>query len=227
LTEDNILIQSAKKRKKRFQRLVLKWIRSNLRDFPWRDNRDEYRVLIVEFLLKRTTATAVSRIYDEFLKRYPDLNSLAGADIGQLADFLKTIGYHKLRSKMLCETATHILENHAGIIPKSYDELLTIPNVGFYTAGAICSFGYDIPAAIVDSNIERILKRVFMETLPEKAVPRKLRAVADILVPSEEHALYNFGLLDLGAAICSYRWIRCEECPLRKICDTSLSSVPK
>ena len=227
MTLEEPLVKTAKSRRRKFQKYILKWARNNLREFPWREGRTEYKVLIAEFLLKRTTATAVSRIYEEFVNKYPDLSSLAGADVEQLAEFLKTIGYHKVRSRTLCETATYILENHSGRIPRSYDELLKIPNVGFYTAGAVCSFGHDIPAAIVDSNIERILKRVFRENLPDKAVQRRLREVAQMLVPDEEHALFNFGLLDLGAIICSYRWTHCEICPLNKICDTGLESCPK
>lgn len=212
-------MKEATNKKIEIQRAILEWASENLRDFPWRENRTPYNVMVVEFLLKRTTASAVARIYVKFLKQYPRISELAKADVSKLKDFLQTIGYHKLRAKELVETASYIQRRYGGKIPKSLKELKAIPNIGPYTAGAIRSLGYNERSSMVDSNVERILRRVFKKSLPEKAILKKLRVIAKILVPENNHATFNLALLDLGANICSYRKTRHNICPLRHVCD--------
>jgi A/G-specific adenine glycosylase len=223
--KEQLLLSRAKQRRAKFRSGVLRWSKKNFRDFPWRINKTPYRIMVAEFLLKRTTASAVMRVYEDFLQLYPDLETLAAADQEKLSVFLKTLGYYKKRARMLIEVSNHLLENYHGVIPDDVKVLASIPNIGHYTAGAISSLGYGIPAAMMDSNVERILKRVFATTLPEKAQFRKLRSIADLLVPKKMHDVYNLTLLDLGAAVCSYRWTKCLECPLRTICDSGLETT--
>jgi A/G-specific adenine glycosylase len=217
------ILAEAEKRKQKVQQVLLDWASSNLRDFPWRRNRTPYRVLVSEFLLKRTTSTAVKRIYEDFLKLYSNIEKLAKADVKELEKFLETIGYHKLRARAIKETASHIMKESKGKLPTSMEELLSIPNIGPYTAGAILSLGYGQPASMVDSNVERILKRVFKNTLPKKTVLKWLQKVDDILVPKEKHETFNYALLDLGALICTYREHYCAKCPINIFCDTGAS----
>lgn len=217
------LLAQAYKRRIRIQGELLEWASGNLRDFPWRRGRTPYRILVAEFLLKRTTSTAVGRVYEDFLRQYSNINGLAKADVVELEGFLETIGYHKLRARALKETAAYIIDEFGGRIPKDFKRLISIPHIGPYTAGAILSLGYNHPAPMVDSNVERILRRIFKNYLPEKAVTKWLRKAAEILVPKDNHDTFNLALLDLGALICTYRSAFCDRCPVNRICDTGKS----
>ncbi|MBD3189163.1 MAG: hypothetical protein GF308_00890 [Candidatus Heimdallarchaeota archaeon] len=215
------IINEAKSRSAEISNSILNWGEKNLRSFPWRKNPDPYRILIAEILLKRTTATAVNRIYNEFIGLYPDLKALAKANIDELEDFLQTIGYHKQRSKILKKISRVILNEYNAEIPSDFDSLIAIPNIGPYTAGAVLSLGYGIRAAMVDSNVLRIYKRVFFKSLPNKAVNNVINKVAKIILPQKRHAKFNLALLDLGGLICTYRNTHCLKCPIRNFCDSS------
>jgi A/G-specific adenine glycosylase len=216
----NLHISEAVKSKKPFlQRAVIKWATNNLREFPWRKERTPYRILVAEILLRRTTSSAVLRIYEKFLVSHPKIGDLANANEKELETFLSTIGYQKQRAKILKEIAAFIVREYGGEIPRSAEKLLRIPHVGPYITGAILSFGYDRPAAIVDSNVIRIFKRVFSKSLPGKTSPQIIQDMSSVLVPTRAHDIYNLGLLDLGALVCRYDYPRCPICPLKSICD--------
>jgi A/G-specific adenine glycosylase len=213
------IVKVAVAKKPEFQRAVIGWAISNIRDFPWRKGRTPYRVLIAEVLLRRTTASAVRRVYENFLKSYPTTKDLANANKKELEASLSSLGYHKQRAKILKNIAAFIIREYHGKIPSSAENLLSIPHVGPYIAGAVLSFGYGVPAAIVDSNVDRILRRVFFSSISDKAPPRTIQDLANELVPKHKHQLYNFGLLDLGSLVCRYGMPRCQACPLRAVCD--------
>ena len=222
MSKEHEMIETAINRCKNIQEIILHWASDNLSDFPWRKNRTPYKVIVAEFLLKRTTATAVERVYEDFIEKYPNIESLAKADVKELENFLKTIGYHKLRSNALKETVEFIKNNLNGKIPENMEGLMLIPNIGSYTAGAILSLGYGQKAPMVDSNVERIYMRIFKKSLPKKAVMRGIYQVAEILVPDTKHEIFNSALLDLGRLICTYREPYCNRCALKKLCDTAI-----
>ncbi len=219
------LLSVAHKRRIGIRAELSRWASSNLRDFPWRRERTPYRIMVAEFLLKRTTSTAVARVYDNFLSQYPTIEELVRADTGKLESILKAIGYHRVRAKAMKETATNIVENYGGEIPSDFDALTSVPNIGHYTAGAILSLGFGILAPMVDSNVERILRRAFRDTLPEKAVPKALLTIAKELVPNKWHDIFNLALVDLGAKVCTYRIPYCDRCPIRRSCDTGIEAA--
>jgi A/G-specific adenine glycosylase len=218
-TKVSHLLEEVERRKDRFQRAVLDWAGRNLRDFPWRRNRTPYSVLVAEVILRRTTSTAALRIYEEFLRRWPDIRALSEADKSELEALLKVVGYHRRRAGILVDIAKFVVNQYGGVIPCERSALLRIPHVGPYIAGAILSLGYGIPSAMVDSNVERILSRVFSRCLPARGRSRAIHEVARVLVPSENHAMFNLGLLDLGALVCRYGKPKCDVCPLYTICD--------
>jgi A/G-specific adenine glycosylase len=183
-------------------------------------------MLVSEILLKRTTASAVKNMYEEFMSLYPNIQELAKADEKKLEKLLLKIGYHKRRTKILIEIANYVLDKYNGQIPKSKEALLTIPYVGQYTANAILSLGYGIPSAMVDSNVERIIKRLFFTHLSKKAPLRLVQKIADTLCLKENHQNYNYALLDLGAIVCRYGIPKCKVCPINKFCDYYLSKPP-
>lgn len=209
----------AKRRTPRMRRTLLSWAEKALRNYPWRQNRTAYSVLVAEFLLKRTTATAASHLYEKFLGKYPDMNTLAQATRKELEKLLKSIGYQHLRAHQLKTTAEHIMREFRGELPDDLKSLLTIPNVGPYTAGAIMSLGYGKRAPMIDSNAVRVIGRIFKNSLPLRRSSRAIMEVAEILLPNKQHDIFNLAVIDLGGTICTYRIPRCNVCPLDGCCD--------
>ena len=202
-----------------FAERLLQWGGQNFSDFPWRLNRSPYEILVAELLLKRTTATAAARVYEDFLVRFPSLQDVASAPDEELVRALSSVGLQRQRARSMKHLAGWLLSKHDGGIPSDLEDLLQVPGLGDYSATAILSFGYGVRAALLDANVERILLRVFGNTLPPRPSWTLLREVAQHLLPREGHREYNYGLLDLGRLICRYADPRCGECPLASVCD--------
>jgi len=199
---------------------ILKWSEANLRIFPWRENRTPYRIMVAEFLLKRTTARAADRVYQTFLEKYPNITELSKAEVCDLEVILSTLGYHKLRSRAIKETAVYVVKHYSARLPTDLIELLSIPNIGHYTAGAIMSLGHGKRAQMVDSNVERVIIRMFKNSVPDKVIGRWVRETVDGIIPDIKHDRFNLALIDLGATVCTYRACYCERCPVGCVCDT-------
>ena len=197
---------------------VLKWSDGNYSDFPWRRRRTPYEVLVAELLLKRTTATAAARVYECFLRRFPTPLHVTSTPDEVLVEALSTVGLQRQRARSIKHLARWLLLKHDGAIPSDYESLLEVPGLGEYSATAIMSFGFGVPAAVLDSNVERILLRVFSTTLPSHPTRVMLREIAQILLPKERHRAYNYGILDLGRLICRYSSPKCGECPIASDC---------
>lgn len=205
-----------------FQGAVLEWAERHTRDYPWRrPRRTPYEVVVAEALLKRTTATAVARVYENFLKRFPSPQGLATASEGELIDALSEVGLQKQRARTLKALAQYLLLAEAGKVPNDLERLQRVPGLGPYSARAVLSFAYDIPAAVLDASVERVIQRVFQGTVRHGPSQSLLQVLADELLPDWGHRKYNFGLLDLAALVCRYVGPKCKECPLNTICDYS------
>lgn len=198
---------------------LLEWSSENFSDFPWRRHRSPYEILIAELLLKRTTATAAARAYEDFLDQFPSIQALASAEEQELVQALSGLGLQRQRAHSIKRLADWVLTSEAGSIPDDLERLSQVPGLGNYSASAILSFGFDIPAAILDANVERILSRVFSNTLPPRPSWSLLNGIAQQLLPKDRHKEYNFGLLDLGRLVCRYVDPKCKECPLNSTCD--------
>lgn len=205
-----------------FQKSIMGWAAQHSRDYPWRRSEvTPYGVLIAEALLKRTTATAVVRVYEDFVKRFPTLQSLVAASEGELIDALSTIGLQKQRARSFKAMARYLLAEEVGEIPADLDRLQRVPGLGHYSARALLSFAYGMPAAVLDANVERVLRRVFLNGFERRQKQSSLQALADVLLPAANHRKYNLGLLDLGGLVCKYVDPKCGECPLNPICNYS------
>jgi A/G-specific adenine glycosylase len=213
------LIKEVESRRIAIQEALLNWGAQHYRKFSWREKRTPYSVLISEVLLKRTTASATTHVYERFMALYPNIETLSKAYEKKLESLLSRIGYHKRRTEILLEMANYILTKHNGEIPRSKEELLDIPHVGDYTANAVLSFGYGVPAAIVDSNVERIAKRIFQRAFHKNPNKKSIQKIAESLLPSEAHQAFNYALLDFGASVCRYGIPRCLVCPITSFCD--------
>ena len=196
-----------------------KWAKDNLRSYPWRDTVEPYEILIAEFLLQRTDADTVKPIYEKFLNHYPTLDKLATARLENIASILQPLGLF-FRAERLLQTARIINQKHQGKIPSSEAELLKLPGIGKYTAMAICSQAYNQPAAVMDTNVARILERFFgIQGERVKSRCKILWQAAETIAPKRKVGAWNLTLLDFGAKICTARKPKCSVCPISDRCN--------
>jgi A/G-specific adenine glycosylase len=190
------------------------------RQFPWREpQRCPYEILVAEVLLKRTTSTAAARVYHDFLHEFPNPAALSAATFEEIAEIFSRVGLQQQRAAAAKKLAVHLVQNEAGEVPNELHRLLQIPGVGEYTARAVLSVGFGSPAAVVDSNVERVIQRLFMNLVPARAPLRLFQHIADRLLPQNRHREFNLGMLDLAALVCRPSSPRCPQCPLRGACD--------
>jgi A/G-specific adenine glycosylase len=202
-----------------FVKRLLLWARNNYRQFEWRDNRDPYRVFVAETLLRRTTSKAADRIFYEFIERYPSVRDLARTEPEELANYIKPIGLYQQRSKAFVQAAYFLDQHYNGEFPVTLNELLDIPHIGEYAARCILSFGLGKPVPIVDSNVQRVISRVFEETVGSRPSLSRVTIFLSGMVPKKSHVSFNYGLIDFGSLVCTYRSCGGINCPMRAICD--------
>jgi len=192
---------------------ILEWGTANYRNFSWRQNVTPYRILIAEILLRRTTASAATKVYDSFIQKYPDLLTLSKSSDLVLASELKGLGYNIVRSKILKEVTESLLSKYENI-PSDLDNLISIKHIGLYIAAAIISLGYNSPFPMVDSNVIRIMSRFYGKEFSQKECFHELKS----LLPAD-FKMFNLTLLDFGALVCRPRYPLCSVCPIRKKCE--------
>ena len=202
------------------QRALLSWAAANRREYPWREDcLTPYQILIAEVLLKRTTARAAARVYGSFIAKYPDLESLHSAQVGEVERHLTEVGLYRQRAQGLKEMAHYLIAQCGSQVPLDLEALLQVPHVGPYAARAVVSFGHRQPAAVVDSNVQRVLGRLFRRRLGLAPSLSSVQALADAILPNDSHRDFNWALLDLGATVCRYDKPRCNVCPLVAPCS--------
>ena len=212
-------------RRGRAWRALLAWYATDGRAaLPWRHTRDPYAILISEVMLQQTQVERVLPKYRAFLEQFPTLRDLAAAPVAEVIRAWAGLGYN-MRAVRLHEIARQAVERYDGSLPGSLDELLRLKGIGRYTAGAVACFAFGLPVATVDTNIRRVLWRVFRGVEPavwpaDTAFQRQLLALAEWALPSEPADAYDWqqALMDLGATICLARRPLCERCPLADCC---------
>jgi A/G-specific adenine glycosylase len=203
-----------------FRRLLLRWFRRYGRDLPWRCTRNPYHVLVSEFMLQQTQVCRVEGFYHRFLDRYPTVESLAAATPASVHESWAGLGYYR-RAANLHRLAQEVVQHHGGLIPSDPDELRQLPGVGRYTAGAVACFAFEHPAAAVDTNVARVLRRAFHPRARRQTIVKTVWQTAELLVPRGNNAwAFNQALMELGALVCTARIARCGECPVRIACAT-------
>ncbi len=230
-----------------FGRRLRAWYRRHARDLPWRRTRDPYEILVSELMLQQTQVSRVLEFYPRFLARFPSLDSLARARQSQVLAAWAGLGYyararnlHKLSRKVVREgsrawgdepTANASARrtstangSRPPVLPAEPDRLRRLPGIGAYTAGAVASFAFERRAALVDTNVARVLTRVFAPRLhPKRARDQKrIWALAEAALPRTGAAtwVHNQALMELGALVCTARVRRCGACPVRAACAT-------
>jgi len=199
--------------------LLLPWYYRNKRDLPWRRDREPYHIWISEIMLQQTRVEAVKGYYDRFLDALPTIAALAQCDDDLLHKLWEGLGYYS-RVRNLKKAAIAILEHHGGVFPQTHAEILKLPGIGAYTAGAICSIAYDLPTPAVDGNVLRVCSRLLDDPSPidlpetKKAVTQALEAIYP-----REAGDFTQALMELGATLCGpNRAPDCGSCPCAGIC---------
>lgn len=202
------------------RRRLIDWYQAGHRPLPWRDTRDPYRILVSEVMLQQTQAERVVPKYHEFLQRFPTIQALANAPAGEVIRAWSGLGYNR-RALNLQRTARAVMEQYGGIMPSDPEELLGLPGIGPYTAGAIACFAFEQDVGFVDTNIRRVIHRVVAG--PEAPEPgltsRQIDEISRALVPCREGYAWNQALMELGATICRAKSTDCDRCPLQHVCD--------
>jgi A/G-specific adenine glycosylase len=214
-------------RRREFSRRLRTWFRKHGRDLPWRRTRDPYRVLVSELMLQQTQVSRVVDYYERFLARFPTLDHVAEAPSRAVLALWSGLGYYA-RARNLHALARHVTRD-GGPIPADPAELRSLPGVGAYTAGAVASFAYERRAALVDTNVARVLHRAFFPTLdPKSAKGRRMGwLTAEQLLPRSGRAVWthNQALMELGALVCTARVRHCSRCPVARACATRLAEM--
>jgi A/G-specific adenine glycosylase len=205
--------------RQRFRRKLLTWYRANGRDLPWRRTDDPYHILVSEMMLQQTQVDRVLPKYLEWLEKYPSLAALAAAPDQEVDAAWRPLGYN-IRPRRLHTIARESVAHYGGQLPSDEETLLSFKGIGAYTAGAIRSFAFRQRAAILDTNVARVLLRVFMGRGDVKAhaTRKHLWAMSEALVPHKHVFDFNQALMDLGATVCVARKPKCEACPMTKLC---------
>jgi A/G-specific adenine glycosylase len=202
-----------------FQSRLLQWFQSSGRDLPWRRTRDPYKILVSEIMLQQTQVERVREYYQRFVREYPTVQELASARPARVRESWEGLGYY-VRARNLQRAARTIQQEHGGRFPRRLEEVRALPGVGRYTAGAVLSFAYGEPAPVLDTNVRRVLTRIFVRRKsPRRAeVERRLWALAQAVIPQGEAWACNQALMDFGATLCTARAPRCVECPMQSLC---------
>jgi len=207
------------KLRRAFQKSLLTWYAANKRDLPWRNTADPYSILVSEIMLQQTQVERVIPKYEEFLQKYPTLEALANAPIEEVRQTWYPLGYN-IRPTRLHGIAREAVEKYGSKIPDDPEALQGLKGIGRYTAGAVLSFAFGRDAAILDTNVRRVLHRVFIGEGDAKrySLQKDLWELSDALIPSGNAYDFNQALMDFGATVCTARMPVCLLCPMHDFC---------
>ena len=214
-----------------FSKILLEWYVLNKRELPWRNTDNPYLIWLSEIILQQTRVEQGLPYYLKFVKAFPTINDLAGAEEDKVLKFWQGLGYYS-RARNLHHSARYIIQNHNGIFPKKYSDILNLKGVGSYTAAAIASFSFGLPYAVVDGNVIRVLSRVFgIETPSDSyAGKKKFQKLAQALLSKRSPAENNQAIMDFGAIQCVPKSPKCNLCPFIAYCiayeTNSVNSLP-
>lgn len=202
-----------------FRRRLLAWYRTNGRSLPWRTTRDPYHILVSEVMLQQTQVDRVLPKYEEWLTRYPTLAALATAPEPDVVTTWYPLGYN-IRPRRLHAIAREAVTNHDGYLPDDEETLRSFKGIGAYTAGAVMSFAFGKRAAILDTNVARVLLRIFIGSgdVKSHAMKKRLWELSWAVLPHRHVFDFNQALMDFGATHCSARKPKCTGCPMSSKC---------
>ena len=209
-----------------FQEKLLKWFATNHRPMPWKGERDPYLIWLSEIILQQTTVAQGTAYFEKFRERYPSVSDLAEAPSDDVMKMWEGLGYYS-RARNLHATAKHIAEQLNGSFPITYEDLLKLKGVGSYTAAAIASFAYDLPYAVLDGNVFRVLSRFFgIETPIDSSEAKSIFSeLANAVLDPKRPADFNQAMMDFGATHCTPAKPKCLQCPLSTECSALKDNI--
>ncbi len=202
-----------------FRKKLFNWSEENPRLMPWVNEQDIYKIWISEIILQQTRTEQAQPYYEKIIKHFPDVQSLASSTQNELFKIWEGLGYYR-RAVNLHKTAQYIVSNLNGDFPKSYDQILGLKGVGPYTAAAIASFGYNLPCAVLDGNVIRVLSRIFgIEQDPKTSKGKRVfQEYADKCIDILNPRQYNQAIMNFGAICCTPKNPKCGFCPFKETC---------
>ncbi len=203
-----------------FSERLLTWYRKHGRkDLPWQQSREPYRVWVSEIMLQQTQVQAAIPYFESFMRRFPDVRTLAAAHVDEVLHIWSGLGYYA-RARNLHRAANAIVDEHGGELPRTMDALMALPGIGRSTAAAILALSHGDRHAILDGNVKRVLCRYHaIEGWPgSSSVASRLWAIAEAHTPHAELSAYTQAIMDLGATVCTRTQPRCVDCPLNGDC---------
>lgn len=201
---------------------LLDWYAEAKRDLPWRRHSDPYAVWVSEIMLQQTTVAAVIPFYERWMLRFPSVAALADSPIDDVLKLWSGLGYYA-RARNLHKAANEVVSSHESRVPNTFDELVKLPGVGRYTAGAILSIAYQQDVPILDANVTRILCRLFEiagDPKQNASTQTTLWCYAAKLIPRGQARVFNQSMMELGATICSPKNPQCVSCPVAEHCSS-------
>lgn len=214
-------------KEQRFAADLLNWFAQAAREMPWRESKDPYRIWISEIMLQQTQVKTVIPYFERFIQAFPDIKALAEAPLDQVLKLWEGLGYYS-RARNLHKGAAYILQHHQGIMPNTLVDLLKVPGIGPYSAGAILSIAHDIREPAVDGNVIRVFSRLdaILTAFDTQAARRALEQRVKTLIP-EQAGDFNQALMELGALICSPQKPQCTVCPVQNHCQAYTEGNPE
>lgn len=210
-----MMLQGSTSRRRLLQSNLLKWFAANGRLLPWRRTRDPWSVFVSETMLQQTQVVRVIPKYWAFLERFPTVDACAASNAGDVIALWNGLGYNR-RALGLHRTAVAVMQHHSGIFPNTIDELQRLPGIGPYTSRALLVFAFELPFAVVDTNVGRVLSRAIVGASIQTR--GEVQSLADEWLVAESAWAWNSALLDIGATICMKRQVHCEVCPVQGQC---------
>lgn len=197
------------------------WYNQNKRDLPWRHTCDPYYIWISEVILQQTRVQQGLAYYIKFTEHFPNIKTMADASEQDVLNLWQGLGYYS-RARNMLKTAKFVVSNFDGNFPNNYLELMKLPGVGKYTAAAVASFAFNLPYAVVDGNVYRVLSRFFNSSqfIDTSAGQQFFQSLADELLDHKNPSLHNQAIMELGALVCTPMNPKCELCPLAQSCES-------
>jgi A/G-specific adenine glycosylase len=207
----------------RFRKVLLSWYKAQKRDLPWRKTKDPYKILISEIMLQQTQVETVIPYYKAWMKKFNTIKKLATASLDEALMLWEGMGYYS-RARNLHLTAQEIEKNYNGKIPDSFKNLIQLPGIGKYTAGAIASIAFNEPVPAIDANVRRVLTRLFCLS-PSSSKDKIFWKLALNLMVTASPSEFNQAMMEIGALVCIAKNPRCPNCPVRSYCNAYLKGM--
>ncbi|PCI44074.1 MAG: A/G-specific adenine glycosylase [Proteobacteria bacterium] len=201
---------------------LLQWYQTNLRDLPWRHTTDPYHIWVSEMMLQQTQVKTVLPRYEQWFQLFPNIQHVAAVPLDDVLKAWEGLGYYR-RARFIHSAAQQIMDQHDGIFPEQFDDILSLSGIGQSTAGAIASFCFGMNTPVLDGNVKRVLKRWHNQY---EATDKQLWVLAqEAIDASNAPAIWNQAMMELGATLCQARSARCDTCPVSRYCKSAFSNI--